>query len=84
MTKLQLINENKRLQEENENLKSNYDNLSDLYCEMENKYADLVNKFDCDGVISDINNFKYRLKVDGLMTPELEEYIEYYIRYYND
>lgn len=84
MTKLQLINENKRLKEENENLIQNYDNLSDLYCEMENKYADLQNKFDSGCSITDIKRFKYQLIIDGLMTPELEEFIEYYVRYYND
>lgn len=84
MTKLQLINENKRLQEENENLKSNYENLSDLYCEMENKYADLQNKFDSDCMIKDLDWFKWKLTIDGLLTPELEEFIEYYVRYHND
>lgn len=82
MTKLQLINENKRLREENENLKSNYENLSDLYCELENKYADLQNK--SDRTIKNFQNFKWRLKLDGLLTPEFEEFIEYYLRYYND
>lgn len=84
MTKLQLVNENKRLREENENIKSNYENLSDLYCEMENKYADLQNKFDSGCTITNIENFKWRLDVDGLLTPELEKFIEYYVHYYND
>ena len=83
MTKLQLINENKRLREENESLISNYENLSDLYCEMENKYVDLQNKFDSDCMIKDVEIFKWRLRLDGLLTPELEEFIEHYVRYYN-
>ena len=58
--------------------------MSDLYCEMENKYANLQNKFDSDCMINDINKFKWQLTVDELMTPELEEFIEYYIRYHND
>lgn len=51
---------------------------------MENKYANLQNKFDSDCMINDINKFKWQLTVDELMTPELEEFIEYYIRYHND
>ena len=83
MTKLQLINENKRLKEENETLKSNYEDLSDLYCEMENKCADLQNKLDSGSSITNIEIFKWRLNVDGLLTPELEDFIENYIHYYN-
>jgi predicted nuclease with TOPRIM domain len=83
-TKLQLTNENKRLREENENLKSEYENLSDCYCEIENKYADLQNKFDSDCMIKDLNRFKWRLTMDNLLTPELENFIEYYMRYHND
>ena len=84
MTNLQLTNENKRLKEENEDLKSNYDNLSDLYCEMENKYADLVNNIDSGNSITNIENFKWKLNVNGLLTPELKEFIECYVRYYNN
>ena len=83
-TKLQLTNENKRLREENENLKSDYENLSDCYCEIENKYADLQNKFDSGNTIMDVENFKWKLRLDGLLTPELENFIEWYIRYHND
>lgn len=84
MTKMQLIEENERLRDENENLKSNYENLSDSYCEMENKCADLRNKFDSNCTITNVETFQWRLDMDGLLTPELKDFIQYYIRYYND
>jgi hypothetical protein len=33
--------------------------------------------------IADIEDFKYRLRQDNLLTPELEDFIEYYMRYRN-
>ena len=35
-------------------------------------------------VISDVNNFKFKLKINNLLTDELEKFIENYIKYENE
>ena len=32
----------------------------------------------------DIHHFKFRLEIDGLWTPQLESFIETYLKYYNE
>ena len=75
MTKLELI-------EKCEELSNEYDRLNDSYCEIENLYANSVNS--SDDTIKDINHFKWRLQIEGLLTPQVEEFIENYLKYYND
>lgn len=84
ITKKELIEENKKLKEELEELEFDFENLNDLYSEMENEYADLQNKGDRDSTIYDVEWFKFRLTVDDLLTPELESFIEQYLKYYNE
>ena len=48
------------------------DNLDDLVDEDESKS------------IKDLDNFIWKLKVDNLYTPELEKFIEQYMKYYNN
>ena len=81
MTKEQLITECKKLQSENERLQDELDRLSDCYTEMENVLAD--NTLDAVDSIKDTEWFKYRLELDGLLTPQLESFIEDYLKYYN-
>lgn len=84
MTKEELIASCKRLQSENERLQDELDNLSDSYTEMENQCADVINALEADNVIKDVCIFKFRLEVDGLLTPQLESFIETYLKYYNE
>ena len=87
LTKEQLIEECKRLQSENEKLNDELDNLSDCYTEMENDCADAVNALnDINGstnIIRDMDWFKFKLENEGLLTPQLESFIEYYLKYHN-
>ena len=84
MKKEELIAQCKRLQSENERLQGELDNLSDCYTEMENQRADAINALDSDNVINDVDHFKFRLELDGLLTPQLESFIETYLRYHNE
>lgn len=83
MTKEELIARCRNLQSENERLQDELDNLSDCYTEMENQLADQINTLDAVGAIKDVEYFKYRLQLDGLLTPEFESFIEDYLKYYN-
>lgn len=84
MTKEELIASNKRLQSENERLQDELDRLSDCYTEMENMCADMYNLLESDDVIKSVYLFKFRLEIDGLWTPQLESFIENYMRFYNE
>ena len=83
MTKEELIARCRNLQSENERLQDELDRLSDCYTEMENDLADKINSLDCVDSIKDMDYFKYRLELDGLLTPQLESFIEDYLKYYN-
>lgn len=84
MTKEELIAMCKRLQSENERLQDELDNLSDCYSEMENQYADAINAYDETNTIKDVAYFKLRLEIDKLLTPELESFMEDYLKYHNE
>lgn len=83
LTKMELIAECRTLQSENERLQDELENLSDCYTEMENDLADRINGLDAVGTIKDVEWFKYRLELDGLLTPQLESFIEDYMKFYN-
>ena len=83
MTKEELIARCRNLKSEVENLKDELDRLSDCYTEMENDLADKINTLDATDIIKDVDHFKYRLELDGLLTPQLESFIEDYLKYYN-
>lgn len=84
MTKEELITKCKRLESENNRLQDELERLSDCYTEMENKYVDAVNTLDDDIVIKDVMVFKYRLQIEGLLTPQMESFIENYMKWYNE
>ena len=79
MTKEQLVAECKRLKSENERLQYELDNLSDYCCDVEHELADSVG----DNVIKDFNWFKFRLAEHNLLTAELEDFIESYLKFNN-
>lgn len=51
---------------------------------MENKYAEVQNEFDSLEGIYDVEWFKFKLASDNLLTPELEDFIRQYLRFYNE
>ena len=84
MRKEELIAECRKLRSENERLKDELNDLSDCYTEMENECADAVNLLNDENVIKDVDQFKFRLMVDNLLTPQLKSFIENYLKYYNE
>ena len=48
------------------------------------KLKDILDNLDANfNGIADIEDFKYRLRQNNLLTPELEDFVEYYMRYRN-
>ena len=84
MTKEELIARCRRLQSENERLKDELNDLSDYYVEMENELADRINSLDEMNSIVNVNYFIWRLQIDGVMTSQLESFIENYLKFYNE
>ena len=83
MKKAELEAENKELKEKVENLEDEITGLEEAYTEMENKLYEYANNPESLG-IKDIDNFRFRLKVENLYTEELENFIEYYLKYHNE
>ena len=84
MKKEELVVKCQRLQSENERLQDELDRLSDFYTELENQYADVIDAYDDTDAIKDVHYFKLRLEIEGLLTPELENFIDYYVKYHNE
>lgn len=83
MKKEELIARCKKLQSENERLMDELDSLSDCYTEMENQLAERINTLDSVDTIKDVDYFKWRLQLYDLLTPQLESFIEYYLKFHN-
>ena len=83
MTKEELIATCRKLQSENETLQDELDRLSDCYVDMENQLAETANVIDSTDVIKDVSWFKWKLQLDNLLTPELEKFIENYLKFNN-
>ena len=83
MTKAELQIEYDILKGENEYLRDELDSLNEAYADLERQLADTVNSVG-DYYISDVDNFISRMQLEGLYTPEMAQFIEYYIRYHND
>ena len=83
MTKAELQTEYDILKGENEYLKDELDGLEEAYSELECINADLTNSMG-DYYISDVDNFISRMQLEGLYTPEMAQFMEYYLRYHNN
>ena len=83
MTKAELEKDRDEWREQAVNVQDDYYRLNDAYYELELKYASLVNSVG-DNYITDVDNFISRLRMEDLYTPELEAFMEYYMRYHNE
>jgi predicted nuclease with TOPRIM domain len=85
MTKQKLGEENEELREQIEDLQSELDNLNDAYTDIEYENAQLQNELNNQPSdrINDIEDFKFRLRNDNLMSPELEQFIDNYLKWHN-
>lgn len=87
MTKAELEKDRDEWKQQAESLKEDLDSLNEAYSEIENKLYDYVYEYANNPEslgIKDIDNFIFRLKVENLYTEELENFIEYYLKYHNE
>jgi peptidoglycan hydrolase CwlO-like protein len=83
MTKTELEKRVKELEEEVESLQNELDGENEAYTELENKNWELNNMIYKGECAVDMNDFKHRLKIDELMTDELSDFIDNYMKFYN-
>ena len=86
-TKEQLISMLEEREEKIEQLEQDVDywqhEYNDIYGEKEQLEAD-TKDIQIDNCINNLDNFIWKLKIDNLYTPELERFIEQYMKYYNN
>lgn len=85
-TKEELLKELEELQNKLEIAENDVDYWQHEYNEMEEKVDELEQTIEnitiCDG-IKDTNNFIHKLETEGLCTPEIQDFINNYLRFYN-
>ena len=77
---------NKRFKEINENLRSiswDFETVNDYLAETEDMIIEIQNNQERK-MIKNISNFKRELKREGLYSNKLDDFIEDYMKYYNN
>ena len=82
MTKEELERDRDEWKQQAESLQDDLDSLNEYVTELENQNFDLSNNHKAD-YIKDFEAFKNRLFSDGIMTYELEVWLDEYMRWYN-
>ena len=80
LKKAELIEMCKKLLEEKEELEKQIDDLNGFYVEMENELAERINALDRNDYIKDMRWFRWQLQAENLLTPELANFIEDYLK----
>ena len=82
MTKAELERDRDEWKQQAESLQDDLDSLNEYVSELENENFELSNNHKAD-YIKDFEAFKNRLFSDGIMTYELEVWLDDYMRWYN-
>ena len=82
MTKAELEKDRDEWKQQAESLQDELDSLYEYVTELENQNFDLSNNIS-GNIIKDFEAFKNRLFSDGIMTYELEVWLDDYMRWYN-
>ena len=82
MTKAELEKDRDEWKQQAESLQDELDSLNEYVTELENQNFDLSNNIS-GNIIKDFEAFKHRLFSDGIMTSELEVWLDDYMRWYN-
>ena len=83
MTKAELEKDRDEWKQQAESLQGDLDSLNEYVTELENQNFDLSNNIS-GNIIKDFEAFKNRLFSDGIMTYELEVWLDDYMRWYNN
>lgn len=86
MTKQQLQDKVEELQSKIEELENDVDYWCNYSNELEEQKEELEEQvdnlqFEKENTIQDVDSFKFKLKIDNLLSSELETFINNYIRY---
>lgn len=84
MTKAELELRVRELEEERDALADSLVGYEEAYGELENRCAELTQNNDQYVGIVDVEHFRSRLAMDGLYSAELEQFIDEYLRFYNE
>lgn len=85
-TKTELISLIKEKDEKIEHLEQDVDYWQHEYDDLEGEKKQLeedTKDIDVNNCINNLDNFIFKLKLDNLYTPELETFIEQYMKWYN-
>ena len=82
MTKVELERDRDEWKQQAESLQDELDSLNEYVTELENQNFDLSNNIS-GNIIKDFEAFKNHLFSDGIMTYELEVWLDDYMRWYN-
>lgn len=87
MTKEEMKEKISELEEKVQELQNDVDYWQKEYEDMEEIKEDLecqVEDLSMKGGINDLDNFIWRLKLDGFYCDKLQQFIDEYLKYYND
>lgn len=65
-------------------IKNEFDSTCEDLIETIQNYQESLEELEIANGIRDIDNFIWKLKLENLYTPELEKFLEHYMRYEND
>lgn len=65
-------------------IKNDFDLTCEDLIETIQNYQESLEELEIANGIRDIDNFIWKLKLENLYTPELEKFLEHYMRYEND
>lgn len=65
-------------------IKNEFDLTCEDLIETIQNYQESLEELEIANGIRDIDNFIWKLKLENLYTPELEKFLEHYMRYEND
>lgn len=65
-------------------IKNEFDLACEDMIEMIQNYQESLEDVEITNGIKNIDNFTWKLELENLYTPELKQFLEYYMRYEND
>lgn len=84
MTKAEIERDRDDWKQTAESLQDELDYLNEAYTELENENFELTQQLEHgDSSIKDVSYFKSMLAMENLLTSELEEFMDYFMRWHN-
>lgn len=85
MTKAEIERDRDDWKQTAESLQDELDYLNEAYTELEDENFELTQQLEqYDSSIKDVSYFKSMLAMENLLTSELEEFMDYFMRWHNE